>query len=243
MGARDPETGRFVSNGGELMPLERREFGFTDIVMQQWYLHLSVAAGSLGGGTGELGGQNDVWEAPLGGREPLRGNVNRGEVAELLGIELRLAVFPSSTETADGTLEGAWSISREPTFQLHDGDQISTDEGSLNAINAQVIGSGGNPENDVLAHAHSIGFAPFSDGATGVGGSGSTQLGHFEIDYLDKYGSGPLFDREDEFYNHVSLRQWNIDDSAAHAIAYQRFYWVVHNVADIEEQIYESPVV
>lgn len=230
-----------ISGDRDLSPIERQEYSYADIEIQQWYLAHSVAAGSLGGGTDELGGQNDVWTGVLGGREPLRGNISRGQVAELVGIEMRAVPFINSTETADGTLQSAVSLSREPTFQLHDGDQINTTNGTLNGINAQTIGSGGNPEKDVLAHCHAVAFGPFSDGGTGVGGGGSSQAAHYELDYIETYGSGPLFDREDEFYHHVSMRQWNIADAAIHLAWYERLYWLVHDVGDIESQIYESP--
>jgi len=221
--------------------IEDRDFAYTDVEYQAMNNNLSVAAGSLDGSTNETGGQDEVWEATVGGREALQGELHRGEVAELLALNVDIVVYTSSTQTADGTVRGAIEISREGTFQMVDGEQLNTAAGSFNGINMQVISPGMTIEEDVLAFLSATGHSAFSDGASGVGGGGSAGEASYSRSYLDDFGSGPLFDPEDEFYQHAQMTQWNVADAAFHIDWNFEFWWVVHEVADIEDQIYHSP--
>jgi hypothetical protein len=216
-----------------------RDLLFSDVEHQQAWYQFSVAAGSLDGSTGERGGQDDVGEQVLGGREPVAG-LERGEIAELLSVRLTTEAYVNSTSTADGAVRGSVEISREPVFQTVDGDQIVTGTGSNDGLNYQVVGPGQTLEPDVLARAQSMGFAPFQDSASGVGGAGSTTQGRFEMDFLETYGSGPLFDRNDEFYTHVGWTQWNVDDAALHVDWYLDMAWGIHEVENVDEDIYRA---
>lgn len=227
-----------VGRNGGAGPNER-DLYYSDIEHQRAWNQFSVAAGSLDGSTDERGGQNDVGEQVLGGREPI-GGLERGEIAELLAIRLYCEAYTNSTQTADGAVRGSVEISREPVFQTLDGDQITTGTGSLDGLNYQVVGPGETFEPDVLARAQSMGFSPFSDGSSGVGGGGSTTQGVYEMDFMETFGSGPLFDRNDEFFQHVNWIQWNVADAALHVDWFYEMYWGVHEVEEVDEEIYRS---
>jgi hypothetical protein len=208
MPQRDPRTGQFVSN-------DHHDHGFEDIEVATFEAEAGVRAQDLDGTTAFSGGQTFEWE----GLEVVDYDdlVDRDEELVLLEARHRLSVFVNSTETADGTVAVAAEVSAAPS--------LSEPTSNL----SQPTGTGGNDLDttaplgtsrtvdtiDILGRPlYAIGHAPFSDGASGVGGAGSAGE--------DTDGMGPLphefgrFHPRDEVFVNGRFTVWNIDDAAVH---------------------------
>lgn len=189
---------------------------------------ISVAAADLTGATGQYFGEQTLFEGVT--LYDVDALLDRDELAVMMWAEHHLEVYATSTETADGTVRGVIEISASPdritnaTLAAGSSEDIADLEQSafqpevdhFNAPSADLIGR---PLN-------ATGFAPFSDGATGVGGAGTSGNDWWE----GSPTAEPDFDARDELYLNGGIEVSNIDDSAIHVdVSYRHVYGVMED--------------
>lgn len=221
---RDPETGKFVSDPGD----GGSHAQFNDIEVATFQHSIGLDAGSLDGTTGFDGGDGGTFEGlELIDYDEL---VDRNEELVLLGGSHHLAVYGSSTSTADGTVRGAAEVSASPSRQVvpldasgfvgdqTGGVQRTTPQDAVLDDSIDLIGR-------MMA---AVGFSPFSDGTTGVGGSGGAGEDTVEL--------GPMpaemarFHPRDELFLNGALDTWNIADASVHLdVKGQHVYGVIED--------------
>lgn len=209
---RDPKTGRFLPSG---------ETGWDDIEVATFQGHVGVQAADLTGGTGFNGGDQERFE----GLQLLDYDdfVDRNEELILLSAEHHLNVYANSTETADGTVRLTVTVSASPSVSTGLATSITTD-----AVDNNVVG--GADADDSIDHIGRLliatGHAPFSDGATGVGGAGSAGEDTYRSTVFPaEFGR---FHPRDELFLNGIFEVWNIDDAGIHGELYgQHVYGVI----------------
>lgn len=213
---RDPETGRFRS-------LSFDEFDRIEQIHND--PTYSVAAAQVGGQTGQTLGQSSTFEdvqvADFGDI------MDRTELGVLLWAYHSLVVYISSTQSADGTVRSEMEISlssgREDAGGVIAGTDID-DQGDFT-----IDGGNEEPRNatDLVGPIlRAVGFGPFSDGGTGVGGAGTAGQVEWEGPPMVR----PLVDATDELLNHGAIQHSNVSDAALHAEL--ECWWVVGVLED-----------
>lgn len=197
--------------------------GYESVDVQSFYDEFSVAAADLDGTTGQGGGQAFHDDDRIL-REPAEG-IPRGATAELVAVLMHMDVFQNSTTTADGTVLAALEWSSSGTPEIADADGISTAIG--NAGTVDLVDLVHTADSDVLFIQAAVGHAPFFDSTNGVGGAGHVGTSVWEVNYRNEFGSGPVFERDDEVHGHIAFKQWNIADAAIHALVRGQMYWDV----------------
>lgn len=182
----------------------------------------SVPASAVDGTTGQDGGQSFDAE---GNADIIQLDVDRGEVAELVSLLVYLQVYSNSTTTADGTVLGGLEVStfEDARVVQNFGNASSSLGGSIDSRKSNVIKRPG-----IVEVVTAVGHSPFSDGATGVGGAGSTGEATVRKQFRDMYGSGPTFDAGSELNLHPGFIQWNIADAAIHMDATIEVVYDIH---------------
>lgn len=215
---RDPETGKFVSDSGT----------YEDIEAVSFSANLGIEAANLNGAAGFIGGQTHPFEGvELVDYDEV---VDRNERLELLAASHSLFVMANSTETADGTVTAALEVSADPA--LTDATKFAA-RGSVDATDPSgqpVVGRSATDDSiDIIGKPlAATGHAPFSDGATGVGGAGSAGEDRYEADEFP----GPMaeFHPRDELFANGQFTVWNIDDAGVHlTLTGQHVYGVVEH--------------
>lgn len=199
---RDPETGQFIAGG---MPA-----GFSDIEVATFQATVGVQAADLSGTTG-FGGEDDQ----ANGIELLDYDefVDRDEELMLLTADHRMEVFVNSTETSDGTLRVFAEISASPTVQSVQ-FAVTTNSFGDDAIVGRVAQD---DSIDIIGRPlDATGHAPFSDGASGVGGGGSA--GDDQVKVVHPPAEFSRFHPRDELFLNISFEQWNLSDASTHAV-------------------------
>lgn len=205
---RDPETGQFLPDGVS---------GFTDYETINWRIAMGVEAANLTGATGFDGENFNMDGEQLYDLDDV---IDRNEVAVLLAAEHTLSVMPNSTETADGTVAAAMV----PTSGTGTQGVASVAIQGTSTIQGSIVGgSDFTDTHDFIGRPLSAwGGAPFSDGATGVGGGGSAGEDRVEYDRHDLPEFVAEFHPRDEVNASGQIRAWNIDDSGVHALMHGR---------------------
>lgn len=199
-----------------------------DTLVSQWRLdHYSIAAADLDGETGQGGGQYD-FQADLVSWG-LAGGMRAGvEVAEILLVESRLDAWINSTETEDGTLQVVAEVGTDGDSRMVERGDTNIQTTDILASNIDRVDGTGTFDADLWSVLSAVAHAPFSDSATGVGGAGTAGHDEHVVDYRG-WGGGPIVDGDDDdVFNHVGFRTWNVDDSAVHAQV------LTHVVCDID---------
>lgn len=215
MAARDPETGQFVSSQDR----------FDDYELVSINAPFGIPAGSLTGGTGFEGGQVGRFE----GTELLDYDdiVDRHETLHLVAASHRLHAYMNSTETADGTVRASVEVSSSPSADVADdltGSELvdDTDTDNVEKFTFQVSDSIDIIGRPLLVTAH----APFSDGASGVGGAGTAADDTVEVRGLPDQLA--RFHPRDELFANGTVEVWNVDDAGLHfELSIQHLYGVV----------------
>lgn len=215
MAARDPETGQFVSGGAAAQ--------YDDIEVVSIQADVGVQAADLDGSTGFVSGQTfDAEAVPLVDYDEV---VDRNEELHLLQAQHHLVAHVNSTGTADGEVRAYVEISTSPTRQVSPTINASAGGGDLDA---GVVGRPDSDDSiDVIGRPLlAVGFGPFSDGATGVGGGGSAGRDSVDMGPLPRE-IGRFHPRDDLFLN-SEIRVWNIADRGVHLdLQGQHVYGVV----------------
>lgn len=211
MAVRDPVTGQFRSAVQE---------NYDDIEVASWLTHLGVQAADLTGTTG-FGGQTDEWENHQ--VVDLDDILDRDEAADLIAAYHRVVVFQNSTATADGTVQAHVEVATSGNRLL--GPAM----GNTDAVGGagDVVGTTTSQDTiDLIGRAlTATGHAPFSDGATGVGGGGSA--GEDQVALSFPPGRLGQFHPRDEVVLNGRFAAWNIDDAAIHVmVSGQHWYGV-----------------
>lgn len=201
MPQRDPVTGQYVS--GDASQYSDYEF----ITFQET---LRVPASDLDGQTtGNLGDEAE-FEGHL--VYDMSDFLDRHEVGRLLKAAHRMVVGITSTQTADGTVRGAVELSSSPSIKVTKrsegggGEQIADVDGNMNVWQ----GSRQSDTFDLVGRPlDAIGYGPFSDGASGVGGAGTSGEDETDVRPID----WEMDTRDDMFLNGV-IEASNVADSS-----------------------------
>lgn len=213
---RDPDTGQFVPSESEQ---------FDDIEVVSFSANIGITADDLSGGTGFGGGDSADFE----GVQVIDYDevVDRNEELHLLEASHRLTVYANSTETADGNVAGAVEISASPSRSQVVVRAVSPTQTEELEPGDAVGGSESDDSIDIVGRPLStVGHAPFSDGASGTGGGGSSGRDSYDGDtFPAEYGR---FHPRDELFVNGELVAWNVDDAGVHAsISGQHIYGVM----------------
>lgn len=201
---RDPKTGKFVSG-------DRDDF---DRIEQ---LHavdtLSVPAADLDGATGQNFGEESRYE----GEElyDFEEVLDRDEVGVMLWQAQQIVVYGLSTSTADGTVRGAVELSFSPSesFQFNTGGTTDLDDQTGTGFAIESGEQFFSDTGDVIGrHLQAVGYSPFSDGATGVGGSGGAGIDSWEGPIL----VDPVVDDRDSLFHNGVIEAQNVADASVH---------------------------
>ena len=192
---------------------------FTDIEIATFRGSVGVEAANLPGAT-DFDGVGDSFEGlRLIDFDEI---VDRNEELRLLTADHALTIYANSTETADGWIRGIMEISASPARTTISGG-IGT-----GGITGDVVGNRASDDTiDLLGRPllASAG-APFSDGASGVGGGGSE--GHDSVQIREPPAEFARFHPRDELFLNGVFESWNIDDAGIHAeIVGQHVYGVI----------------
>lgn len=219
MPARDPVTGQFVAGqaAGE----------WDDIEVVTFDGHFGITAANLSGGTGFSGqsfGALDEGVTVVDFDEV----VDRNEEVVLLYAEHHLSAFVNSTETADGNAEVTAEISSSPATSQVGQARGPTSSVTSNGTTYNVSGDDDDTIDLVGRPMRCVAHAPFSDGASGVGGGGSEG-----VDWAYVYQPPAEFGRfhpRDELFLNADIQAWNIDDAGVHGqVGGQHVYGVVED--------------
>lgn len=203
------------------MPHDQADFDkFEEAFFSQKF---SVPAADLSGATGALFGEEGRWEGR--GLYSLDDLIDRDQLAVMLLAEHHLEVYVTSTETADGTVRAEMEVSTSPAASeavdlLDSANDVADTAGALpvDADGSGVITS------DLVGRALSaVAFGPFSDGATGVGGSGVAGVDWWEGVPV----ANPVFDDRDDLFVNGVIEASNIADAAIHADLHVRHVYGV----------------
>ena len=202
MAARDPETGQFVSGGTAQ---------YNDIEVVTFGAETGVKAADLDG-TSTYGGEANTFE----GLEIVDYDdiVDRNEELVLLGAHHRLSVFANSTATADGTVSASVEVSASPSITDPTATVVNAESESFD--DSDVVGQGQSDDTiDVLGRPLvATAGAPFTDGANGASGSGSSGEDAVHVSMAPmEFGR---FHPRDELFINGKFRSWNIDDQGIH---------------------------
>lgn len=185
---------------------------------------LGSPAGDLTGGTGFDGGQVGRFE----GVEAIDYDdlVDRNEQLVLLSAVHRLTAYANSTETADGNVRAAVEVSSSPSRDVADSLVGPDDVADSSTGNVEVFDFSLSDSIDLLGRPLlAVGHAPFSDGASGVGGGGS--VGTDEVKLSGLPPSLGRFHPRDELFVNGTFEVWNIDDAGIHfEVTLQHVYGV-----------------
>lgn len=207
---RDPDTGRFV-------PDDARE-QFDEIIQLHGRGMYSVPAADIDGSTGQNLGQSGTMEGDS--LIDYQEHLDRTEFGVVLWQHQRLIVYIGSTQTADGTVFGSFELSLDPDRQVAGGyatfsdlaDAETSGDYTIETVATNVDNGDDTP--DVLGpEMAAVGFGPFSDGATGVGGAGTPGWFDWEGPIVHE----PSVDDRDEIFVSGVLAHANVSDAALHA--------------------------
>lgn len=198
---RDPNTGQFTADA---------PFTYNDLEILRWDQEFSVSAADLTGATAESYGNSFSLDGYK--LRDMENIVDRDELATLVMQEVRIAVPPFGSQTADGLARGVLELSTSPVQQAIDftGDYVDTSQAQIaeSTAGGRVSDSHDIIGRPLVAMAGSV----FSDGATGVGGAGPASTDeHSAVWGL----AGPVLDARDDLFFNLEIEAQNIADSAA----------------------------
>lgn len=222
-GHRNLPDGVAIGPDGQFVSVD--EDMFSDIEVATFASNAGVTASDLDGET-SFGGEAQVFE----GIEVIDYDeiVDRNEELVLLAAMHSLVVYANSTETADGTVAAGVEVSADPSLTPATSRVVDTRNNDLPPGDSQVTGTGSTDDSiDLIGRPLSaVGHAPFSDGASGVGGGGSA--GEDSISLSMAPAEFGRFHPRDELFVNGEIRAWNIDDAGVHAnVSGQHVYGVV----------------
>jgi hypothetical protein len=214
MGARDPQTGQFVSSGSTGL-------GYDDHEVQTITSNYELEAAQADGTEENNVEPAAVWE-PAGG-------LNRGQKAELVAFHLRTwQSVIEVTQSAEGQTFQRFELTDGATSHTVDNqDKIGGQTPALE--NSDVQGNyfeyvGGDR---IIYHGQQTGAGSFADSATGVAGGADHVATSAFVNYRHQFGQGPIMDRNDQLYEHISLDVVNVDDASAEMDIAYALYWRV----------------
>lgn len=200
MPGRDPETGQFVSGGGQ----------FQDYEVATTQVVITIPAEDLDGTTGSGFPDGDVFEGiEVFDYDEL---VDRNEELHLLRAAHGLTVYSNSTSTEDGSIRGSVEVSSSPARQ---GSRGAPGQGGSTAGADGIVNFDTQKTDSIdLIGRVLTGFAgaPFSDTTTGVGGAGSAGEDR-EVLAGGMPGSLGRFHPRDELFLNGVLECSNIADA------------------------------
>jgi len=170
-----------------------------------------------------------------------RGGLDVNEVAELVAMRYDATVqtddYEGTGDTAEGSVEfrGVFGINLDSDTDLlanspviSDGSAVILDEDTDSSIDADVRG---HDKDEVLHHWMTATNAPFSNFATGLGGSGGYIYDKGTVNFRELTGRGPVIDSGDSMSTVVRLvkNQVSAEVEAAYRVT---LIWDVSTVDD-----------
>lgn len=203
---RDPQTGKFVSS---------RDHDFDRFEQLHAMDTLSVPAADLDGNTGQHFGEESQYE----GRElfDFETVLDRDEVGVIQWQAQQIVVYGLSSSTADGTVRGAAEFSFSPSNShilkvASASEDLDDQTGSGFDIEGVDTVFSSDTGDTVGRTLQAIGYSPFSDGATGVGGSGGAGIDQWEGPVM----IDPVVDDRDSLFHNGAIEASNVADASVH---------------------------
>lgn len=213
MGARDPETGQFVSTTER--DLANRRTPYEEMVHQHIQTRFRVTDASNLSNTSDYDAELHNlhrWE-PAGG-------LDFNELAELM--EVRVWAFDcnvhdfQNTITERGLVTGEIEISSnpEPVMTLDSMPNFTVDTHDEDPVNATATGQWGRSasadteSDDPIWYGQRVWMPNALDSLNGVGMGGMVHDGPgdvYHINYARDLGGGPVYDDDDRVYSHAGL--------------------------------------
>lgn len=169
------------------------------------------------------------------------GGLERGEAAELVALEANgIFAFVRPEGATDQTSPGNADHEMELSFD-DDANMIGYASNTASGtVDADGRGAGGQldiaerikTDPDVLFSMKPHNFMSFDDGATGVGGGATMHMAHFDRNYRDFIGGGPIADRHDELFLHVALGEHNVTNAEIYLYNNLVLHWDVFEVEE-----------
>lgn len=208
---RDPETGKFVSDGSST------ETGFTYDDLEIQSVHTKVNMGQDEGAGGSTLEQVNTIEPSDG--------LSRGEAAELVAAVINVGLNPRITDVTDPAwARFHWETTADPEYH-HGASETVTDYDGNTGID---VSRGDQLDPDDLWHYY-VGFhSAFSDSTNGYGGGADGSGGRtIELAFRDRFGQGPIYDRHDTLYWHVNEN--SSGSAAGESVEEATLYWLIRD--------------
>lgn len=206
MPRRDPNTGQFVSGGGSV--------DFSDIEVVRGEFSLMIPAADLAGGvtTAQVFGD----ESEIIDFSPVLAGDDEFEVFAMQWASFFSGPTTATAETAgmaEYQLTRDWgTAAAQRGTPAHFGGSTNAQEGIIDISSGQTVG-------EPLLMSDVLYFEASNRDTTTGTAAGSDAGRRFErISYLSEFGSGPVFDRDDELFLPAEL---HVDGADDHAIVFQ----------------------
>lgn len=249
MGARDPDTGQFVSGGsssgghayGDVPEVVDELNYYDDFVHQTVYssFKLDLTANS-GGNLGESDQGGWTWWD----RSVARGELDRDQVAELVYLEpeiLEVALADPDPNDNGHTTPGLIRMEAEVTDPERDDTAVQFDSGIGFEDVSLESGDTLNPSNVTAAPQYEeandgplwFGIAsceaPWNDTVNGTGGGGGMQAAQNMAPryYRSIYGRGPMFEHDHTIRSGATLEWTDVENGTIHGAFRVRMAWDV----------------
>lgn len=178
-------------------------------------ISMTIPAADLAGGTQAEG----VWgdETEIVDFTPILDN---DEVYELHHMEGTALCAMPTTATAEGDALIEYAYTRD--FDIPSGVMSGTSTFfGASAVEEGIVdinASGADDEQEVLHGSHLWSTPSAIDSVNGTGAGSDLDRERFEKDFVDRYGSGPAFDADDE----IAVPTWfHLSGISDHAVAFQ----------------------
>lgn len=197
MPRRDPRTGKFVSGGDSAA--DDRITGS---------ISTTVPAADLAGGIEEIGVDGERAEVI-----DFTSILDSDEIFEVAAMTTTVALSGPTTATAEGSLQLNWTVATDlsesrvinPVFF---GKSVHRTQGVADIRQAQW------DDDSVLTNGLLTATPSMRDTATGTAGGSHEGFDRERIGFWDEFGSGPVFDQDDELTAPHKLYCDGVDDHA-----------------------------
>lgn len=203
---RDPDTGKFVSGGSA------KAVQWNDVKTIHGVNHYNIPAADLSGGTYERsvdGSNSEIIN--------FSGELANDEVFRALGLQYVATLGGPTTATAEGSMELSWMVSSKPeqsSMRANSpfyGGNVNREQGTIDIVNGYQETTG----TLVYGEMHAEPSAADSTNGLGLGADYDRERGI--ISFVEMFGDGPAYDRDDELYAPAEFGIDNVSDHAVNA--------------------------
>lgn len=215
---RDPETGQFVAVEGQRLE------GYHETTALTGWVSGTIPAADLAGGTTD--------QDQLVGEEvelvDFSGVLASDEVFEVVQMVVSAGLWIHTTNTAEAAARGQVVVSRESDLNdFRASFWAGTPDSEQGVWDVQA----GNLERaEVLHRSHLFTTNQYGDSTNGLGAGSDIDRDRRTYPFRALYGSGPMFDQDDELYAPMTVETDNISDSALEQEVVVHLRGVVHQL-------------